>query len=181
MKITKKEIAFQGEYLKVKRSHFEAKNGTKGVWEHTEKTPIPFVVVFALTKDKEVILERNWRIPSEDWVLELPSGLNDEEGESEAQAAKRELLEETGYRAEKVIPVFRCLYNPAGTKEEASYYFAPDVVFAGPSKGDGVEEIEILKVPLAELVEFIYEESKTAKVCERILAVIPILQLKGLI
>lgn len=181
MRVNKREIIFKTEYLKVKRAYFTSKSGVEGAWDYLEKTSVPFVVIFAVTKDRKVILERNYRIPVEGTVLELPSGLNDNKGETEPEAARRELLEETGYWADKIIPVFKCLISPASLPAIASYYFAPDVVYIHPPKGDGVEEIEIIEVPLEELVDFICRESEKGKVCERVSAVIPILKHKGLI
>lgn len=54
------------------------------------------VVVLALTKNKEIVLVRQYRPPSRSWTLELPSGAKGEK-EPALKAAKRELFEETGY------------------------------------------------------------------------------------
>ena len=63
------------------------------------------VVIVALTTEGELILERNWRAPLESFVVQFPAGLSDREGESEEEVARRELLEETGYTADRLIPV----------------------------------------------------------------------------
>ena len=182
MKIIKTKTVFQGNYLKVKETHFITEAGDKGTWEYIEKEPnIPFVVVFALTRDKEVVLEKIYRVPFQQQVLELPSGMNDVEGESETEAAKRELFEETGYQAKKIIPVFKYSISPAVSIHEGSFYFAPDVDHVGGNETDGVEEIEVVKVPLKELVNYIQEQGKKMKTSSRILAIAPILQKKGLI
>ena len=59
----------------------------------------PTAVVLALTPDREVVLVREFRPGVEDMLLELPGGLVDD-GEEPAAAARRELLEETGYAGE---------------------------------------------------------------------------------
>jgi ADP-ribose pyrophosphatase len=59
------------------------------------------VAVFALTEDEEVILAREFRPGPEELVLELPGGLVDE-GRTPAEAARLELLEETGYEGAMV-------------------------------------------------------------------------------
>ena len=182
MKIIETKTVFQGKYLKVKEAHFISEKGVRGAWEYIEKGPgVPFVIVFALTKDKEVLLEKIYRVPFQQQVLELPSGMNDVEGENEVKAAQRELFEETGYQAETIIPVFRYSVSPGSSTHEGSFYFAPDVDYVGGNKTDEAEEIEVVKVPLKELVGYIQEQGKKMKISDRILAIVPILQAKKLI
>jgi ADP-ribose pyrophosphatase len=57
-----------------------------------------YSAVLALTDDQEVLIVRQYRPAVERYTLELPSGLVDA-GETPAEAARRELLEETGYEA----------------------------------------------------------------------------------
>ena len=184
MKILKTETLFDGEYLKLKQKHYESKNGKTGAWEFIEhKISGEAVIIFALTKNKEVILEKIFRVPLEDWILELPAGLQDKKGELEIETARRELLEETGYKAEKMIPILRSPVNSATTTEQAVYYFAPDVELAKekPLAKEDVEEIETVKIPIKELVNYIENQSKKMKVDIRILSILPILQKRGLI
>ena len=60
-----------------------------------------YSAVLALTDDQEVLIVRQYRPAVERYTLELPSGLVDA-GETPAEAARRELLEETGYEADVV-------------------------------------------------------------------------------
>ena len=102
MKVTDREVVFTGNYLRVVNKRFGTESGEEGTWETVERTHISdigAVVVVALTKDREVILERNWRVPIESFVIQLPAGLRDRLGENEEETARRELLEETGYLA----------------------------------------------------------------------------------
>lgn len=59
------------------------------------------VVIFALTKNKEVILVKQYRPAYKSYTLEFPSG-NKDRNESALKAAKRELYEETGYKSFKI-------------------------------------------------------------------------------
>lgn len=70
------------------------------------------VMVFALTKNREVVLIRQYRYGVQDAILELPGGSVDA-GESPLEAAKRELMEETGYASDTFIEVGCASPNPA--------------------------------------------------------------------
>ena len=60
-----------------------------------------FAVVVAVTEQGELVIERQYRHGIEKVIWELPAGAI-EPGEDPQEAAKRELLEETGYKAEKL-------------------------------------------------------------------------------
>lgn len=183
MKILKTEKIFGGKFLNVFRKIFITQSGKEGVWEYVKhnNSARRAVIVFALTSNKEVILEKIFRVPSEDYIIELPAGSVHAEEETETAAAKRELLEETGFLAEEIIPVFSSVILPGLANLETVYFFAPNVKFVGEQKCDDEEEIEVIKVPLDNLVDFIIEQSKTVKVEDNILGVLPILQKKKLI
>jgi len=183
MRILKREIVYNGQFIRINKKTFLAKNGKKGIWEVVERQNLykRIVIIFALTKNKEVILEKIYRIPLEAYTIELPAGLTDKAGETEEEAAKRELLEETGYRAEKMIEVFSSVGSPGLTNGEYVYFFAPDVEQAGEIKRDDAEEMEVFTVPLHKLVAFLLKPQKGIKIDDKILNVLPILEYKGLI
>lgn len=70
------------------------------------------IMVFALTEDQEVVLIKQYRYGVQDAILELPGGSVDA-GESPLEAAKRELMEETGYASDTFIEVGCVSPNPA--------------------------------------------------------------------
>ena len=183
MKIVKTEKVFSGKFLNIFRKFFITESGKEGIWEYVEY-PDPkkrAVAVFAITKDGEVILERIFRVPREGCAIELPAGSADHEKETEAEAAKRELLEETGFAAKEMIPVLEAVTLPGLVNLGIVYFFAPDVEFVGRHGGEDEEEIEVLKVPLNNLVDFVVVQSKVSKVEDDILGILPILQNKKLI
>lgn len=183
MRIIKTEKVFEGKFINVFRKIFITKSGKEGIWEYV-KSSNPNkcgVIIFALTKNKEVILERIFRVPQNDYVIELPAGAADTSIETTAQAAKRELLEETGFLAEKITPILSAVAEPGLAKLKLIYFFASDVEYIGQQKCDEEEEIEVIKIPLDELVDFVIEQSKTNKVEDNILSILPILQKKKLI
>ena len=76
----------------------------KGHWEWVERVNVSGgVVILPITADRQVVLVQQYRIPVHAPVLELPAGLAGDNparpGEALIEAARRELLEETGYAA----------------------------------------------------------------------------------
>lgn len=184
MKITKKETIFDGNYLGVVRKHFITDTGKECFWETIERKNIHnggAVVIVPVTKKRELILERNWRVPIESFVVQFPAGLTDKKGESEEEAARRELLEETGYRAEKLIPIVSVPLCPALTSTRATHFFAPDVEFTGNTMRDATEEIEVLKVPLEELDHFLFNLPEGTELDLRVPGVLCFLEKKKLL
>ncbi|MDD4990027.1 MAG: NUDIX hydrolase [Candidatus Pacebacteria bacterium] len=183
MEILNREIVYNGKFVRINKKTFRTKNGKEGFWEVVERKKLykRIVIIFALTKNKEVILEKSYRVPLEAYVIELPAGLTDKAGESEAEAAKRELFEETGYKAERVIEVFSSVGSPGLSNSEYVYFFAPNAEFVGKQKADDEEEIEVFTVPLERLVDFVLEPKQGIKIDDKILNVIPVLKHKQLI
>ncbi len=183
MKVIKDKTVFNSKYLKFKKRYFKTKSGKTGCWEYVERNNSNGhpVVIFAITREKKLILEKIYRIPFKDWVLELPAGLQDKRGEDEKEVARRELLEETGYKAKNLIRILQGPMNPGQSTDEGIYYFAKDVIFEREPTHEDSEEIEVVKIPLKNLVDFIERESKRMKVDPKILSIVPILKKRKLI
>lgn len=184
MRITKKELAFEGNYLRLVRKYFQTDTGKEAIWETVERTNIydrGAVVVIPLTTKREVILERNWRAPIESFVIQFPAGLTDRAGESEEEAARRELLEETGYMAKNLIPIIPVPLSPTLTSTEANHFLAPEVEFVGKTRNDTAEVIEVLKVPIEELDEFLLNLPNDTKLDLRVPGILWILERRKLI
>ena len=184
MKITKKETVFEGEHLRFVRKHFKTDRREEGIWETIERKNIynkGAVVIIALTREGELILERNWRAPLESSVIQFPAGLSDREGESEEEVARRELLEETGYKAEKLICVTSAPLCPTLTPTRAAHFIAPEVEFVGKENKEISEEIEVLKVPVGELDDFLISLPEDTELDLRVPGILWVLERKKLI
>ena len=110
-----------------------------------------WVTVVALTKQKELVLVRQYRHGAQKVILELPGGAS-EAGESPLQAARRELLEETGYASEQFIQIGCVSPNPANQTNLIYSFLALDAEKVGSQNLDETEEIEVVLKPLEEVI-----------------------------
>lgn len=114
---------------------------------------LDYVSVFALTAEREIVMVRQYRPVVEHHTLELPSG-HVEKNESPEESARRELLEETGYRADRMVLLGALLSDTGRLENRMWAFFAPDVVPVGethkPEAG-----LETVLVPKAELLKLI--------------------------
>ncbi|HEY4010500.1 MAG TPA: NUDIX hydrolase [Acidobacteriaceae bacterium] len=102
--------------------------------------------------DPEILLIRQYRHAAGQFLLELPAG-RIEPGEKLMPAAKRELLEETGYRAKRWSKLVQYYASPGFVAESMDILLAEDLV-AAPGEGtpDEDEHIEVVPTPLSEAV-----------------------------
>lgn len=122
------------------------------VVEHTSA-----VAVVPLLSDGTVVLLRQYRHPVGGYLLEIPAGILDVEGEPEADAAHRELVEETGLRAGRLEHLVT-FHNSAGwTDERTSVYLGHDLSEVEPPDGFTPEaeeaDMEVVRLPLDAAVE----------------------------
>ena len=144
---TNSHYLFQSRWYAVRQDALISSEGkaiTYTVVEHPG-----FVVIVPLLPDGRVVMERIHRYPLQRVALECPSGSLD--GEEPEVAARRELEEETGYRAGRL----RWLGTYAGSSgisdEEFSVFLALDVSADGVLRREITEDIEIELIPLADL------------------------------
>jgi ADP-ribose pyrophosphatase len=108
-----------------------------------------FVVIVPLLPDGRVVMERIYRHPLQRVNLECPSGGLD--GEEPEAAARRELEEETGYRAGQLRWLGKYAASSGISDEEFSIFLALDVSADGMLRREITEDIEIELIPLADL------------------------------
>jgi ADP-ribose pyrophosphatase len=83
-------------------------------------------VMMAMDDKKRILLVRQYRLPAEDYMWELPAGKVDD-GEKPMQAAKRELTEETGYKARKWTKLVSFFASPGYVQERMTIFLATDL------------------------------------------------------
>ena len=104
-------------------------------------------IIFPLTQGGDVVLVRQYRPPLQGMELGLPAGLV-EEGEKPEAAARRELLEETGYAGGEWEPLGSLASSPSLKDNWAYLFLARGVRETAPPDPDEHETIEVVRVPL---------------------------------
>ncbi|HOW59613.1 MAG TPA: NUDIX hydrolase [Candidatus Omnitrophota bacterium] len=137
-------ILFKGKYLDLIR---------EDNWEYVKRTNCSgIVVIVAVTREEKVLFVEQFRRPVKSHVIEFPAGLvNDKlshDPETMEDAARRELLEETGYEAEHLSLIVEGPVSSGLSSEIITFYQAIGVVKKGPGGGDATESIIVHEVPL---------------------------------
>jgi len=114
------------------------------------------VVILAVEEgvsDPRVLLERQYRYAARQMLWELPAGRIDK-GENDLHAAKRELLEETGYTAKRWRRILRFYASPGFLAEAMNLYLARGLR-AGRAQPEPDEVIHVRMVPLSAAVRMV--------------------------
>ena len=141
----KETIVFKG-WRSMLQKTFELPNGKEATFDIVETND--FVSIVAFTKNKEAILVKQYRPGPEMQIVSFPEGAVEGE-EAPEKAAARELLEETGYIAQKYIPlkIFRDAYRT----EKQICILALDCEKVTTQKLDATEFIDVFLVPIEKL------------------------------
>lgn len=135
-------------------------------WEYAERTGnlSGIVVVVSATEDARAVLVSQWREPVRTTVVEWPAGLAGDvagaESESLEDAARRELLEETGYAARGVRKLWSGPPSAGLSNEVVTFFFASGLSRQGPGGGVQDEKIKVHLVPIASADSWLREVEK---------------------
>ncbi len=148
------QVLYTGKYLQLMRAN---------TWEYTRRVNISGIVgIVAVTDEGELLFVEQYRPPMNKRVIELPAGLAGDtagtEHEDLAAAARRELIEETGYDSASMT--FLCEGPPsAGTTTEIiTLFLAEGLSKVGKGGGDDTEDIITYKVPLRDVQSWLDEK-----------------------
>jgi len=150
-----KEVLFSGDWVNV------IKEQDREYMTRNNCTAI--AIIIAVTDDNELLLTEQFRVPVGGGVLELPAGMvGDEpnmENESAVDAAKRELLEETGYEALEIKQVAKGPISSGISSEVMTFFYANKVRYVNEGGGTENENITVHKAPIAKIESYIEEHS----------------------
>ena len=149
-KLSSEEI-FDGVAIHLFRDEILLPNGNKGVREVVRHPGA--VCVLPLTQDGQVIFVNQFRYALNKVTLEVPAGKL-EKGEDPTEAALRELSEETGIEAKKIVPV-GALYTTPALMDEIIYMYIATELTQGEQHLDEDEFVNAVKIPLEKAVEMV--------------------------
>lgn len=140
------EVLCEGEHLALKR---------RGGWEYVGRRGASSgVMIVAITAESRVVLVEEDRPPVQGRVISLPAGLVGDEGEEEAapEAARRELLEETGFECDTLDWLGEGPVSPGLTSERILFFLARGVRRSAGARAE--EGIVVHEIPLADVLSW---------------------------
>lgn len=149
-------ISYQGPLFRVLSEQIREPNGkrvNRDVIRHNGSVVILALDKSRSKKDPLVLIERQFRHAAQQYLYEVPAGKM-EEGEDHLAAAKRELLEETGYQAAKWKKLTKYFASPGFLGEWMQVYVAEDLT-PGVAQPEEDESFELQFVPVSEMLRLI--------------------------
>ena len=146
---TASELIFDGRILHLYRDDIELPNGKPAERELIRH--VGAVCVIPVTDDGCAVMERQYRYPIDEVVLEIPAGKLDSKQEDHEAAARRELEEETGYTARELIPLGK-FYPACAYSDETIWMYLAKGLELGERHPDADEFLDVELIPLKDLV-----------------------------
>lgn len=151
--LIEKQVIYNGKKVRLEVHHLQDERGKR----HAREICIHpgAVVVLPLVDESNILLIRNRRYAVNQILLELPAGTL-EKNEDPINCAGRELLEEAGYLAGRLMPLGNFFTSPGILSEKMYAFAAYDLEKSVQALEEG-EEIELMQVGLDESIEMIQD------------------------
>ncbi|HEY4062205.1 MAG TPA: NUDIX hydrolase [Puia sp.] len=150
------EYLFKNNWFTLRKDTAETKEGKIITPYYVYEFPT-WVIALALTAEGKVIVERQYRHALQQTIFELPGGCVDDTDASLEAAIERELLEETGYRFDKLEYLGKTSANPSTNNNWAHFYLATGGRRTQEQELDHNEEIEIYLLSIDEVKQMLRE------------------------
>ena len=139
------EVVWQGKYQRMM---------VRGTWEYVERAHAGGLaaIIIAVTPDDEVLFVEQYRVPLGARTIEMPAGLvgDDRAEDTLAEAARRELIEETGWSPGRVDVLLVGPTSSGMSNERIAFVRALDLTRVGDGGGVDNEDITVHRVPRAD-------------------------------
>jgi ADP-ribose pyrophosphatase len=147
-KIKESKVIFKGHVFDIKVDQIEYNSGNEGVREVVIHNG--GAVVLPVTSDGKIILVKQYRYPSDEYLLELPAGKL-ELNEDPKVCAERELTEETGYSSKKFSYLGKIHTSPGFCSEILYIYLAEDLIPGEHNREEGEDGMEVHEFSIEEI------------------------------
>ncbi len=152
---------YRGEWLQLSQLQYYDRHDKLHAWESVDRVDShgAVIIIPIMREAGEIILVRQYRPPTDCFMIEFPAGLIDD-GESAIDTVPRELREETGYLG-RVISISGPRYSSPGMSSEQLYIAMVEIdeayhrEHAPIAQPDGNEDIETIRIKLTELNDFL--------------------------
>ena len=149
------EMLYDGPWLRMIR---------RGRWEYVERTHGDgmAVIVIAVTPDDDVLFVEQYRIPLGARTIEMPAGLvgDDHAADTPEAAARRELIEETGWSADRVEVLLIGPTSAGMSNERIAFVRARELTKVGEGGGVDNEDIIVHAVPRAQAPAWLMQKQR---------------------
>ena len=144
---------YEGKWLRMHK---------RGRWEYVERTNEGglAVIIIAATPEHKLLFVEQVRVPLDCKTIEMPAGLvgDDNAGESLELAAKRELLEETGWQAARIEVLMTGPTSSGMSNERVAFVRASGLTRIHAGGGDDSEEIVVHEVPIVDVPRWLAQK-----------------------
>jgi ADP-ribose pyrophosphatase len=155
LKVVSSKVVYKGKVFSVARDEVKEPNGVSAIRDVIRHSGS--VVVLAVDesgREPRILLEHQYRYAAQEYLWELPAGRIDP-GETPLAGAKRELIEETGYRAKRWKRVLHFYASPGFLDETMDIFLARQLTL-GEAQPEEDESIECYLVPLSDAIEMVF-------------------------
>ena len=154
-KTLEQEYVYQGKIVRIRRDIALLPNGRQSVREVCDH--VGGVAVLPVDEDGFVYLVRQFRYPYGEVLLEIPAGKMDQGPEGHLACGVRELREETGLTAERMIYLGR-MYPSPGFLDEVLHLYAATGLHQGACQPDEDEFLQVERLPLETVCRMIADD-----------------------
>ena len=155
-KVLSSKLQYEGPLFKIFTDHILEPNGvesTRDVVRHNGSAVVLAIDDSKSKRDPLILMELQYRHAAGQYMWELPAGKIDGK-ETRLAAAKRELMEETGYRAKKWTPLIRYFASPGFLGEWMQIFLAEGLTL-GNAEPEDDERIDLYFISLSEVLRLI--------------------------
>ena len=150
------EVLHEGAWLRLRR---------RGRWEYVERSHSAdglAVIIVAATPEDRVLFVEQFRVPLDAATVEFPAGLvaDSHDADTVEEAARRELVEETGWQASQVDVLLTGPTSAGMTSERIAFARATGLTRVGPGGGVQGEDIVVHEVPRDEAAAWLMRKGR---------------------